>query len=172
MEAIGSAKSPVQGEAWPALDAQYKKAKTKAGGSGKADLELEGDLLDSFKAKDTPTGAKFGHFGDQAPKADGHNKLSGKTNDTPQRRYLPAEEQKYKVPTTREVERIVADAIAEDISIKKSDFKDIKTRAGLIRELRLNVFPSLPGDTEVGNAALRNNKVRSVLASLDLLRFL
>jgi len=105
--------SPVNGEGrFSYLDKDY--AKREKGGVRTANLELEGDLKDSLKA--VPSGdnfIKFGHEGNQVPKADGHNQLSNKAqtwarkSGLDKRRYIPAENQKFSADITSEISKIL-----------------------------------------------------------------
>lgn len=105
--------SPVEGEGrFQKLNKDY--AKKEKGGNTRANLQLEGDLLDSLLAKSTyGTKLKVGHEGGQAPKADGHNQLSAEAknwaNKTgfPKRRYIPDEDQTFKGPILTEVRSII-----------------------------------------------------------------
>ena len=60
-------------------------------------MELFGDMIDAMKVR------IFGNnriaveiTGEQAEKADGHNKLTGRKNKTRRRRFIPADNQKFK----------------------------------------------------------------------------
>jgi hypothetical protein len=107
LEYVSQGKSPVSGESFKALSRDYKKKKVELGGKPIPDLELEGDLKDSYDFKIIDEGIEIGFWGDQAPKADGHLKFSGKENATPKRRMLPAEDQVFKRSIISEVNRII-----------------------------------------------------------------
>ena len=121
--------SPIAGEPWPKLSPEYKKKKKAEGLSPVANLEASGELLDALTFKTTEDGLEIGFFNDQAWKADGHVKFSGLQNNTPQRRFLPAEGQSFKADIQKEVERIVLDAKSEGFD--KSGLADITTKKGL-----------------------------------------
>lgn len=98
---VGDGKSPVQGERWKRLSDKY--ADDFKGGNRTPTMQLYGDLLDSLKAEDVGGELiKVGHFGGQAPKADGHNqhsveaKIWASAKDFPKRRYIPDDGQKFK----------------------------------------------------------------------------
>lgn len=105
LRSVGNGKSPVEGEAFKKLTKEY--AKKEHGGRRLPILELEGDMLAQLKAKNT-TGAKdkidVGITGKEAPKADGHNQLSGEAKrwaarterQEYKRRFIPSEKQKFK----------------------------------------------------------------------------
>ena len=95
--------SPVKGEGrFRTLDKDY--AKKEKGGVRTANLQLEGDMLDDLKSKNIKGDAiEIGIRGKNAPKADGHNQISGeakawasKTKRTKyKRRFIPADNQKF-----------------------------------------------------------------------------
>lgn len=104
LRSVAKGVSPVEGEGrFRILTSEY--AKNEKGGNMTANLELEGDLLNAFKSKNL-AGSKIeiGVRGKEAPKADGHNQISGeakawaaKTHRTKyKRRFVPDEEQSYK----------------------------------------------------------------------------
>lgn len=109
---VGDGKSPVNGENWKRLSKQY--ADEFKGGNTTPTMQLFGDLLDSLKAEDVGSDLlKIGHFGAQAPKADGHNQLSveaklwAAAKDFPKRRYIPGEGQKFKSSIERGIDEIL-----------------------------------------------------------------
>ena len=120
--------SPVEGEGrFKILDPDY--ARHNKGGVMTANLQLEGDLLDSFFTR--PSQGPFievGHTGSQVPKADGHNQLSSKAKTWaqemgfPKRRYIPDDNQKYSKKITSEIESI----ISEYVPIEGTEFRDIE----------------------------------------------
>jgi len=110
---VKSGISPVKSEGrFRILDPKYA-TKEKAG-VRTANLELEGDLLESLTARPAD-GAfiKYGHEGTQVPKADGHNQLSGKAktwalkSKHPKRRYIPSDNQKFIPEITEEITAII-----------------------------------------------------------------
>lgn len=142
VSSLSRAESPVAGESFPALSKEYKAKKKADGLPPKPNLEFEGDLQDALTYKNTPNGIEIGFFGDQAWKADGHLKFSGKENATPKRRFLPDEGQEFKPGIQREIEKIVADAIASEVEIDSSDFESVATRSDLYEALG-EYFPDL-----------------------------
>lgn len=142
LSSVGRSESPVKGESFPALSKEYKKKKVEEGLPGKANMELEGDMLDALTFKETRDGIELGFFGDEAWKADGHLKFSGKENNTPKRRFLPDEGQEFVPSIAREVGKIIADAVADEIEFKKSDFDSVASKADLYDALS-DYFPDL-----------------------------
>lgn len=169
---IEQGKSPVSGEGnFKALSKNYAELKKREGGTPKPNLELNGDLKDQLDFEVTKDGVRIGVFGDRAPAADGHNNLSGKSA-LPKRRFLPSEGQNYKRDTVKEVERIIADVIAEESTFKPSDFKNIRT-AGALYE-KLGELLALDSRREINLAVIRNEDLQDVLkesGAYDLLRF-
>lgn len=98
---------------WKALSKDYKQKKIAEGLGGKANLTFEGDLIDSLTYKNTRDGLKIGWFtASEAPKADGHANLSGKSK-LPTRRLIPAEGQKFKGDIQSEIEAMIAEYLDE-----------------------------------------------------------
>lgn len=91
LQYVGEGKSPVAGGSWKkSLSEEYKKIKEKISGTGFANMELTGEMLDALEAKVTSDGKiVVGWFGGkEADKADGHNNFSGKSN-LPLRQSIP-----------------------------------------------------------------------------------
>lgn len=166
--ALDSAKSPVQGESFPALSRKYKKRKLAEGGRGIPDLELTGDLKADLTASPAPDGLEIGFFGSQADKADGHLKFSDRENNCPQRRFLPGEGQKFK----REIESGVEDIIARRSgeAFKEEDFADVESKADLydvLSEVYLDMSRS-----EIRQAVASSPDLFDLLSGLDLIGLL
>jgi hypothetical protein len=77
---------------------------------------------------------EIGVFGSDAPKADGHNNLSGDSN-LPLRRFIPDEGDVY----DSAIQDLVSEAIAaykgDNLTIKASDLEEIGTKKELYAEL-------------------------------------
>lgn len=162
-------KSPVQGEgSFKPLSPLYKKKKQNDVGSTEANLEFDGLMKDQLDFKPTKSGVRIGVYGERAPAADGHNNLSGDSS-LPTRRFLPKEGQQYKENIQREVERIIADAIADETTFKKSEFRNIETKKELYEKLAQTF-----GGTraEIALAVFRNADLVDLLTELDLIRFI
>lgn len=163
-------KSPVQGVGnFPSLSKNYKKRKLEEVGSGEANLEFDGIMKDETDFEPTDTGIAIGVFGERAGAADGHNNLSGKSQ-LPLRQFLPDVGQTYKKPIQKEVERIIADIVAEEATYKKSDFKDITTKKELYAKLT-DIFGPMTRN-ELQLAVFRNEELYDMLNELDLLGLL
>lgn len=167
---MGEKKSPVQGEgSFKALSKDYKRRKLDEVGSGEANLEFDGVLKDELNFYPTKNGIEIGVYGERAGAADGHNNLSGKSK-IPTRRFLPDEGQTYKSPIRTEVDRIIADAIAEETTFKKSMFRDVETKSQLYAVLK-NIFGEM-SRAELSLAVYRNEDLVDMLQDLDLLGLL
>lgn len=163
-------KSPIQGGGgFQPLSKLYKKKKLEEVGSGDANLEFDGVMKDELQFYPTKNGIEIGVYGERAGAADGHNNLSGKSH-LPTRRFLPDEGQSYKKPIAAEVERIIADAIADEIGFKKSDFKGIETKSALYEKLG-QIFGPM-SRSELSLSVFRNEDLTDLLSDLDLLRLL
>jgi hypothetical protein len=105
LRSLSEGKSPVKGERFKKLDAQY--AKEFKGGDRTPNLELTGDMLDALKVKNTKDGIEVGIFSKkQTPKADGHNNFSGESK-LPQRRFIPSEDQEFKRDIQNRIKAVV-----------------------------------------------------------------
>ncbi len=170
LEAVASEESPISGEGWPGLSTEYKRFKKAEGLNPVANMELTGDMLNSLTYRPTAKGVEVGFFGDQADKADGHNKLSGRENNTPKRRFLPAEGQDFKDSIITEVEAIIAEESLKDAIITPSELNSIESKADLYDVLS----SKMPGYTraEIRSAVLANAELIDLLEEEDLLEFL
>jgi len=166
LSSVGKATSPIQGESWPALTKEYKSFKQKQGAGSKANMELTGDMLDSLGFSRTKDGVKIGITGFQAPKADGHNNFSGKS-ELPRRRFLPVKGDKFKGSVEKDIKGIIADAVAKNARIKKRELNKIGSK----RELNSFIKESFKGVTiaEAKDAILLDDDLREQFTDiLDL----
>jgi len=170
LSSVNGAKSPVAGESWPGLSKGYKKIKVGQGGTSTPDMQLSGSMLDSLKFKATTDGVEVGFFNKEAAKADGHNKLSGRENNTPQRRFLPEEGQDFIASIQKGIEEIVADAVVESEKMVKADFEGVETKSDLMRVLS-EKFDGM-SRTEITAAVLRSVELTELLDDLNLLELL
>lgn len=152
------------------MSREYKKRKVDEGAPPVANLDLRGDLLEALDFEETDGGIKLGFFGDQAPKADGHLKFSGKEGTAPKRRSIPAEGQKFVSSIESEVEAMVAEAVAETIEPDASDFESVET-ASEFWEAIADYFPEM-SRTKVKMTVLNSPSLTDFFESLGLMRFL
>jgi hypothetical protein len=129
---IGDGKSPVKGETWKRLSKQY--ADEFKGGNTTPTMQLFGDLLDSLRAEDVGGDQiKIGHFGAQAPKADGHNQLSveakiwAAAKDFPKRRYIPGDGQQFKNSIERGIDDILSGYRERPEDLEAGRIRDVET---------------------------------------------
>jgi len=166
---VASKTSPVTGEKFQTLSKEYKKTKQANGLNGVADLQFSGDMLDSLDFNVTKTGIEIGVFGVDAPKADGHNNLSGDSK-LPTRQFIPAEGEGFVSSIEREVDRIIADAVSKDSKPDLSTLGLIESKA----ELYAYITPlfGLASRSEVRLAVLRSDVWTRALSDLGLLGLL
>lgn len=114
---VADAVSPVTGDAFDRLSKEYKAKKSAEGYSTTPNLEVTGDMLGALDYQITSDGIEIGVYGDQAPKADGHNNFSGKSQ-LPERRFIPDEGQEFSPDIMQDVDNIIADTVAENTQLK------------------------------------------------------
>jgi hypothetical protein len=163
---VASRKSPVTGDSFDKLSDDYKKKKQAEGLSGVPNLESSGDMLDALDYRVTSRGIEIGVFGDDAPKADGHNNLSG-NSQLPERRFIPAVGEGFMPSIEREVERIIADAVAESAEPDVRALGSIESKTELYDYL-MPIF-GLTTRTETRLAVLRSDRWIAALSRLGLL---
>lgn len=160
---VGQAKSPFRGESWPGLSEEYKKIKKADGRGTKANLELSGDMLDALEFKRTKDGIKLQVTGTEAPKADGHNNFSGKSN-LPTRKFLPQEGDKFVGSIDGNIRSIISDQVTKSMKIKKSDLRGITTKRQLNKFLR-EEFPTV-SVADVKDSILIDDDLRDLFLSV------
>lgn len=108
LDYVGEGRSPVTGRGFKQLDKEY--ADREKGGRTLANLDLEGDMLNSLIYRKTGDGVDVGIFDDsQTPKAFNHN-----TGDTlPKRQFIPDESENFVGDIKKGVEKIVKDRVSE-----------------------------------------------------------
>lgn len=88
LEYVADQKSPVDGSPFKELSEEYAAKKKAETGSDAPNLDLSGDMLNALDYKVKGTDLEIGVYGDEAPKADGHSNLSGKSK-LPERAFIP-----------------------------------------------------------------------------------
>jgi hypothetical protein len=135
LDAVGDQKSPVTGNAFKPLSLEYSKRKKDEVGNTRANLDLFGDMLSSVDYKIRDEKLEIGVFGSEAPKADGHNNISGDSK-IPTRRFIPAQGQDF----TAEIKGLIKETVdqykAENLRLKKKDLKEIQNTDELYRYLK------------------------------------
>lgn len=97
LEYVQEARSPVSGGKWKrSLSKEYRDRKLEDGGSGVADMELSGSMLNALEVV-LKRGNKLSLeiTGAEAPKADGHNNHSGRS-ELPERVFIPRKNETFK----------------------------------------------------------------------------
>jgi hypothetical protein len=92
LDSVSKQQSPIKGKGrFQPLSPDYKKFKKAEGAGGKANLELEGDMLEALKFTIKDGKIRFGIRGKQGDKADNHNKFSSESKRTkvPPRNFIP-----------------------------------------------------------------------------------
>lgn len=171
LKTVNGAKSPVAGGEWKStLSPEYKKKKIGEGLSGKADMEESGAMLDALDFEDDGEDSiRFGFFGDEAPKADGHNNFSGKS-DLPRRQSLPDVGDEFTPSIQKGIEAIIADNLADGLEFDTEDFADVETKTQLYTALD-EYFPDL-SRAEIKAVIARTPDLARLLDDLDLLDLL
>ena len=103
---VSKEKSPIKNGSYKkGLSTEYRKIK----GSNKANLELEGDLLDSLVSKNKKGDEiEIGIFNkEQTGKADGHNQMHKEHPTLPKRQFIPNEKQSFKKNIMNGVQKII-----------------------------------------------------------------
>lgn len=172
LQRVSSRKSPITGESFtPLTSKDYKKEKKNAGLSAVADLEFSGKMLDSLDYKIDGDDITIGVFGEAAPRADGHNNLSGDSS-LPERRFLPGKGEGFVPAIQKQLDRIIADSVAEgaDVAPVLNKLQGVSTSTGLY-EILGGVFP-LASKNDIRLAVLRSDQWTSTLRGLGLLKWL
>ena len=135
LDYVGDQKSPVTGSAFKPLSLEYAKRKKEEVGNTRANLDLFGDMLQSVDYRITGDKIEIGVFGSEAPKADGHNNLSGESR-IPTRRFIPAEGQSF----TPEIKTLITETVeaykADNLTLKKKDLREIQSQKELYDYLK------------------------------------
>lgn len=109
LRSVSNATSPVAGKgAFKILNKEY--ADNQKGGNRKANLELDGDMLDALEFRTTSSGVSVGIFDeDEAKKGFNHNQ-----GDTlPRRQFIPESGELFKRSIQSGVNRIIKDSESE-----------------------------------------------------------
>jgi hypothetical protein len=105
---IGNSRSPVNGRSFKSLSPDYRKEKEAKGGSGKADLELSGSMLDALTVKKTSNGKLQILVDDpsQQGKVDGHNNFTGQSK-LPERKFIPDESEDFRPAIRKKIKTLI-----------------------------------------------------------------
>lgn len=166
---MASEKSPVTGKGFKPLSKSYAAYKKATGADAVPNLEDSGDMLGALDFKSTPSGLEIGVYGSEAPKADGHNNLSGKSR-IPERRFIPDVGESFRPQIRDEIQEIVDEVLAESAEIREEDLEDVATRSDLYALLE-SQFPDM-FRSQIRVAVLANSKLSRMLIDFDLLDLL
>lgn len=172
LDSISKRNSPISGASFKkSLSKEYAKYKAKNGLPPLANLEFEGDLLDSLRFKSgKDSKIRIGHFkSSEAPKADGHNNFSGDSK-LPERRYLPKKDDQYKRNIISDVDDIIKQAYAESRPLSETRLSSISTRAELWDYLTI-VYSGLDRPA-IRQVVKRSPAILEMLKARGLLRLL
>jgi hypothetical protein len=163
--------SPVSGQSFQGLSDEYRERKEEEGLPGIPNLELTGDMISELDYRITPTGIKVGVFGSSAPKADGHNNLSGKSK-LPTRQFIPDEGEGFRPGIANDLEDLVEDALVESIDFL--EFEDELSEVASASELYalLGSITGLQTRGEIRALVLRNPNLFNSLGLFGADQFL
>jgi len=104
--------SAVFGDKWPGLSKDYKALKQEQGGTNKADLRLEGDMLSALEIRIQGAKIILQVKGKQGDKARGHNQHAGDEHKTlPIRQFIPEQgKDELRPGLMRQINSIISDA--------------------------------------------------------------
>lgn len=135
LDYVGDQKSPVTGSSFRPLSIEYARRKKEEVGNTKANLDLFGDMLSAVDYKIRDDKIEIGVFGPEAPKADGHNNISGDSK-IPTRRFIPIEGQTFAPEIKSLIEQTVDAYKADNLTLKKKDLKEIQSQKELYDYLK------------------------------------
>jgi len=166
---LAEQKSPVNGRTFKRLSTPYAAEKKEEVGNTDANLELTGSMRDQIDYRMTGSGIEFGVFGTSAPKADGHNNLSGEST-LPLRQFIPGEGQSFTPQIRKDIAEIIRSTIADEADLTAEDFEQVKSKTELYSVLG-QVFQGLSRqalrETVLGSESLVQAMTRAGV--LDLL---
>lgn len=135
LESCADAKSPITGKAFHKLSDNYKEKKKEETGSTAPNLDLTGSMLSSLEFKIKKDKLEIGVYGEDAPKADGHNNFSGQSK-LPTRQFLPKRGQSF----DSDIEKIISETIeqykADNLTLDDRKLSKIETKKELYDYLK------------------------------------
>lgn len=135
LDAVGGQKSPVTGNAFKPLSLEYSKRKKQEVGNTRANLDLNGDMLQSLDYRVTDEKIEIGVFGSEAPKADGHNNISGDSK-IPTRQFIPKKGQTFDASIKDLIQETLEVYIADNAKFKAKDLRQIQNKTDLYQYLK------------------------------------
>lgn len=167
---VAEQRSPLSGYGrFDALSPDYAKEKKEETGSDKPNLDYSGEMLSSLDYEPIGKGKlEIGVYGSDAPKADGHNNLSGESK-LPLRRFIPGEEDVYDKVIQGQIAETIAFYKGDNLTIKAEKLDEISSTKELYDELE-EVFGAY-SRAELKKFVL-GSELKELLADYDLLSLL
>lgn len=135
LDYVTDQKSPVTGNGFKPLSLEYSRRKKEEVGNTKANLDLSGDMLQALDYKIKEGKIEIGVYGSEAPKADGHNNLSGESK-LPTRRFIPDKGQTFDSSIKDLIKETIDTYIADNAKFKASDLRQIESKSDLYEYLK------------------------------------
>lgn len=168
LSSCADSKSPVDGSNFEKLSKRYGDIKLEEIGTKAPNLDFTGDMLSALDFNVKGNKIELGVFGSEAPKADGHNNLSGDSK-LPTRRFLPDEGEGFSDEIKTLLKETIAAFTADNTSLDPNKLKEIGNKAELYEYLREEI-----GDysrAELKRLVLQSERAVE-LDQADLLRYL
>jgi len=136
LEDISQQKSSVSGNTWQGLSPEYAAFKANISGEVIANLELYGNMLDSFGYKINEDNIEIGIFGDELQQAKAENHNYGVT--LPRRQFIPDQRngETFRPEINNEVESMII-ASGELETTPTNDFIEKRVSQDILRNLIL-----------------------------------
>lgn len=168
LSSVADSRSPVDGSSFAKLSKQYAKYKESETGSTSPNLDLTGSMLSSLEYNVIGDKIEIGVYGKDAPKADGHNNISGQSN-LPERQFIPKAGEGY----SKDIENLISDTIdqyiADNAEISKKKLDKVESKDDLYELLREELGDYTNKELK---ALVMRSELASVLDDFDLLDYL
>lgn len=135
LSSCADSKSAVDGSNFQKLSKQYGRLKLDEVGTKNPNLDFSGDMLSALDFNVKGDKIELGVFGSEAPKADGHNNLSGDSK-LPTRRFLPDAGEGFSDEIQTLLKETIAAFKADNVTLKEEKLKDIDSSKELYDYLR------------------------------------
>lgn len=135
LDYVTDEKSPVTGNAFKPLSLEYARRKKEEVGNTRANLDLNGDMLQSLDYKVSEGKIEIGVFGSEAHKADGHNNISGDSKITT-RQFIPKRGQAFDSQIKDLIKDTIDTYIADNAKFRAKDLRQIESKADLYEYLK------------------------------------
>lgn len=135
LQSVADSKSPIDGSKFAKLSKEYAEKKLAETGSKEPNLDLHGDMMQALDFKVKGDDITLGVFGEDAPKADGHNNFSGKSR-MKERRFLPAEGQLFEDSILSLVKETIESYKSDNLALDENELKKIDNKSDLYEYLQ------------------------------------